>query len=297
MPAVTYPPPPPTISGDFETISRFLNTPTLVQRYLRTVAQNRFIGDVLLPNAVPANGGAVLYEQTESIFPDRAAEAVAPGTRFPTSTVGTGPAAIAAVKKWGLQAIVTDEAVRRLLRNPVDRALTKLVNGVVQQFDTVCLAAIAGASIQTFSVPTAWATSTRILRDILLSKAKILKLNQGYVPDTLVMDDDTFALMMSDTNVTNALRRETTDGPVYTGNLGRIAGLDVLTTPNLPTAGKVYVLDRTQVGGTGNEKPLTSSSIREEDGPSVVEGWVLRAQRIAVPFVQEPNAVVRLDGV
>lgn len=297
MPGLTYPPPAPTISGDFETISRFLNTPTLVQRRLRSLAENRFIGDVILPNAVPAQGGAILYEQTESIFPDRKAESVAPGARYPTSTVGFGPAAIAAVEKWGLDAIVTDEDIRRLNRNPVDRAMTKLTNGVVQQFDSVCLAAINAAPIQSFSVPTAWLTSTRIIRDVQVAKAQITALNQGYVPDTVVMDDATGAIISSDDKILTAMRREATDNIVYTGYLGRLLGLDFFYTPNLPIPGKAYVMDRTQVGGTGNEQPLTGSSIREEDGPKVVEGWVLRAKRIAVPFVQEPNAVVRIDGI
>ena len=46
--AVLYPPAQPSISGDVVTISRFLNNPTLVARRLRTLAEQRFISDVLL---------------------------------------------------------------------------------------------------------------------------------------------------------------------------------------------------------------------------------------------------------
>jgi hypothetical protein len=44
----TYPPAAPTLSGDVETISRFLNSPTLVARRLRTLAEQRYIADTLL---------------------------------------------------------------------------------------------------------------------------------------------------------------------------------------------------------------------------------------------------------
>ena len=43
-----YPPAPPTLSGDILTISRFLNSPALVQRRLRTIAEARFISDAIL---------------------------------------------------------------------------------------------------------------------------------------------------------------------------------------------------------------------------------------------------------
>src|SRR5947209_3947140 len=105
---VTYPAPPPTISGDFETISRFLAQPTLIQRALRTLGEQRFIGDVVLSGRASSSGGAVLYEQNESIFTDRDPESIDPSGDFPRSTVGTGPALISSVKKWGLDVPVSD---------------------------------------------------------------------------------------------------------------------------------------------------------------------------------------------
>jgi hypothetical protein len=295
----TYPPAPPTVTSDgLETISRFLNSPALVQRRLRTLAENRFIADVLLPNRVQASGGAVQYEQNESIFPDRNAESIEPGAKYPLTTLGIGPSLIAAVKKWGLDTTVTDEAIRRLQRNPVDRAFAKLVNGVVKQVDTVALAAVAAAVTQTYAVGTAWSTSTKILRDLLTSRATIVALNQGYEPDLAVVDDLTFAIVASDPTLAGTfMRREDPANPVYTGRFPTVGGLTILPTPNIPVAGRALVLDSTQLGGHADEVPLTSNSIRQEDGPTVVEGWVLRAKRISVPFVQEPASAIWLTGI
>jgi hypothetical protein len=64
----TYPPHAPTLSGDVETINRFLASPTLVSRALRTLAQQRYISDSVLSQRFQVSGGAVLYETGESIF-------------------------------------------------------------------------------------------------------------------------------------------------------------------------------------------------------------------------------------
>jgi hypothetical protein len=45
--AYTYPPAAPSLSGDTETISRFLHNPTLVARRLRTLLEQRYIADTL----------------------------------------------------------------------------------------------------------------------------------------------------------------------------------------------------------------------------------------------------------
>lgn len=290
---ITYPPVAPTISGDVLTINRFLASPTLIQRRLNTLAQQRFIADVILSGRYPAAGGAVLYEQTENIFPTRAAEAVEPGSSFPLTNIGTGPALVSAVRKWGLDSLVTDEAIRRQMFNPVDRALIKLVNGVVKQVDTVALAAINAAAITNFTVATAWATSTRIIKDIAQGVANVRALNLGYDPDTLVVDDNTFVNLMGDTNIINAMRREDSGNAIYTGQFPVIEGLRVLTTPNLPTSGKAYIIDSKLAGGLAEEEPLSGKSIRDEDN----ERWRLRAKRVVVPIVIEPGAICSLSSI
>ena len=87
--AVLYPPVQPTLSGDVLTISRFLNNPTLVARRLRTLAEQRFISDVLLSGRINTTSGSVLYETGESIFSDRAPSSVAPGSEYPLTSIST----------------------------------------------------------------------------------------------------------------------------------------------------------------------------------------------------------------
>lgn len=299
----SYPPVAPTISGDFETISRFLNAPTLVARRLRTLIQQRFIGDVLLSSRVPAEGGAILYEQNEGIYTDRAVEAVSPGSEYPVTTVSNGPAQIAKVVKWGQDSFVTDEAIRRMAFAPVDRALLKLVNTLVKQVDSVCLSLIASSVSQTQAATASWTTSTTtILYDVLAAQATIRALNQGYEPDTLVCDDITYAKLASNSQVIQSARREDGGSPIYTGEFPVIGGLRILPTPNLPAAG-AWVLDSTMLGGIADESlgggyaqvgmGVESKSMREEEE----DKWRLRVRRVFTPYVMEPNSAVKITGI
>lgn len=280
-----------------ETINRFLNSPTVLQRRLRTLAENRFIGDVLLTGRAPSSGGSVLFEQSESIFATRLPEAVEPGASYPSTPIGESLALMAGVKNWGLQSTVTDIAIRRLLMNPVDRALLKLVNSVVRQVDGVTLTAISAAVTQTIAVATPWATSTKILRDVLTARATIVALNQGYDPRICAVDDFIYAILMSDPTIAAGLRREDPSNPIYTGRFPVVGGVTFLPTPNIPIPGTAFLLDADMLGSMVDETPLTSKSIREEDGPSVVEGWVIRAARVVVPIVQEPLAAIKFTNI
>lgn len=289
----TYPPAPPTLSGDVLTINRFLNSPTMLMRALRTLAMNRFIADTLLQARPPVSGGAVLYEQSETIFADRTPKAIEPGAEFPLSTITNGTALLAAVKKWGLDSVVTDEAITRQGWNPVDRGLTKLVNSVVKQVDTVAMTAIAAAVTQTAAAGAVWATSTTLIREITTAVATMRALNQGYEPDTLVVSDIVAANLTANDKTLSLLPRESRDTPIFSGYLTRLLNLDILVTPNLPVATTALVLDRKVLGGMAEEVPLTSRSIREEK----LERWLIRAKRTVVPYVQEPGAIYSITSV
>lgn len=305
---ITYPPAPVTISGDIETINRFLNSPTLITRRLRTLAENRFIADSLLTARYTLQGGAVLYEQNETLYADRPVESVAPGSEYPLTTTGSGPAAVASAQKWGQDTIVTDEAIKRLQIDPVNRAFTKVVNNLVKAIDSLALAAIASAVSQTAAATAAWTpgtANTNPLLDIELAVANIRALNQGYDPDTVVVSDIKYAHLMNNATVLSSFRREDSANPVYTGSLpGPLAGLRVLVSPNLPTAGTALILDSKVLGGMADEDlggPGYSGQIKGIQGKSMrrdeSDGWRLRARRVTVPVVIEPSAGYVITGI
>lgn len=288
-----WPPRPATVSGDFVTISRLLNTPTLIERRLRSITEQRFISDQLLTGRAEPSGGAVQYEQTESIYPNGEVESIEPGGEFPLGTSGQGPSEIAAVKKWGLDGLVPRERVRRERRSPLDRELTKISNGIVKKVDGENLAKIAAAPIQTH-IGSDWtvATADTILRQIAEAVALIDDLNEGFMPTDLVLDGPRYIDLVAKETIRNAI-----EGPdpnvAYTGNLGRIMGLNIMRTNNMPAGFQAMVIDRNVAGGLADEEPLYGTSWWVQE----IESWRLRGGRVTTAFVNEPLAIVQITGV
>src|SRR6266498_452921 len=166
--------PPPTLSGDLLTISRFLSSPTLLQRRLRSYTDLRFVADQVLTQRFRSQGGAVLYEQSEPFVSDRAVEAVGAGSVYPYANLPTGTAAIGAIQKWGQKTLLTDEEIARNFYGgaAVDRSLRKVVNSIIKQVDSIAMSAVFSAVTQTQAAGTAWtAASPTILRNVLQAKA------------------------------------------------------------------------------------------------------------------------------
>jgi hypothetical protein len=303
-----YPPAAPTLSGDVESISRFLNSPTLIARRLRTLAEQRYIADTLLTGRFQVEGGAVLYETGETIFTADSPRAVAPGAEYPLTTAPTGVASVAKTVKWGQDTKITDESIKRQRMQPVQKAMVKLVNQNVKFIDSTALSAIASAITATVAAAASWSTAsaTQILTDVSQAKASILALNQGYDPDTVVLDDATWAYAFAKFTAGGFLPRET-DGinPLITGSFPVIDGMRFLSTPNLPTAGTVLVVDSQMLGGMADEDlggpgyasaggvGVEAKTIRDDED----DLWRLRMRRVTVPIVVEPASGKKITGV
>jgi hypothetical protein len=302
----SFPAAAPTLAGNDLTISRFLQSPALLQRRLRDYRDLRFVSDQILTGRYRSQGGAVLYETAEPFVTDRTVEAVSPGSEYPYANLPVGTASVAAIQKWGQKVLLTDEEIARnsYAGSAIDRALRKVVNSIISQIDSLTMSAIASAVTQTFAVTTAWNAATpTFLRDILRAKAVPTALNLGYNPDTLVVNDTQYAYLMTDTTLTNTWRREATDNPVYTGSVQNVASLNVIVSPAI-AAGSCYVLDSTQLGGMADETDgapgyavsdlaVQVKSIRNDGEDS----WDLQGRRKTVPIIQEPGAAVKLTGL
>jgi hypothetical protein len=303
--AITYPPAAPTLTGDVIAISRFLNTPTAVSRRLRTIAENRFIADVLLTGRI--EGSSVLYETDESIYTSRAPEIVAPGTQYPRALAPTGTAAVANPVKWGEEIPITDEEVGRFRGQAVERNLQKIVNYIVYTVDTTALAVISAAVTQSITAIANWnAGGANIILDLLRAKATIRALNKGYEPNAVACDDFAFAYIMGNLNVLSTMAREAGTTVSMSGDLPVLAGLRIMPTPNLPTAGQAIVVDTTALGAMAYERipspeyqgdPATGIETLTRRDPVGNDSWLVRGRRPVVGIVQEPGAGCKIGGI
>jgi hypothetical protein len=303
----TYPPAAATISGDTVTISRFLNNPTVVARRLRTLLEQRYIADALLTGRFQVSGGAVAYETGEAIGSGENPRAVNPGMEYPLVSPATGTAAIAKTVKWGQDALITDESIKRRQMDPVSRALVKLANQNVAYVDSVALSAVATAVTATAAAPANAATMTaqQWITTVMLAKQNIVALNQGYNADTVVLDDLSWGYAMAAFIASGLTPREATNTPLLTGDFPTILGMRWLATPNVPTAGTALVLDSQTLGGMADED-LGGPGYVKANGQGVEvnsfrEGeqdrWRVRARRVTVPVVVEPAAARKITGL
>ena len=300
----TYPPGAPTVSGQLITVDRLMNSPVIVQRMLRTLVQQRLIGDKLLSGRVDLTGsGTALYEISESIFPDYSAEKVAALMEYALSTDQPGLVGVASTDKWGLAEEIADETVARNRYDVAARKLIKLANRLAFQFDAMVLAAIGSAVTQTQAATATWsgASATPFL-DVLLGVAQSDTLNMGYVIDTLVLSPTYYARLLATPAVLGSLPREG-NSPILTGNTVQFAGLTFLKSTNLPSGVNVMVLDSTQLGSIGYEELGGGYTGGADEVQSKVfrkdanDGFRIQARLVRVPMIQEPGAAVKLTGV
>lgn len=287
---VTYPPPAPTYSGDFRTISRFLNDPAAVQRRIRTMAMQRFVSDRILTGRSAVTGGAIEVEQEDSLFASSDPESRQPGAEYPLSDVGEGEPEVYSVKDWGHATYVTRESILRRRLQPVTRALNKLVNSVVRKVDTANLA-IIDASPHLVQVGADWSNAANNkLAMIENARRAINDTDDGFQADTILIDGTRSSELLLDDTIRPAI---TSTNVVESGVMGRLLGLTILVSPNLPTAGSMWVIDSTALGGIADEEPLQSDSEYEKKR----KRWWLMAERVTTGYVVEPAAAVEVTGV
>ena len=303
MPNV-YAPPAPTVSGDNITVNRLVNSPVLIQRALRTLAQQRLIGDKVLSGSVDLTGtGAVNYEVSEAIMAASLAERIDDLMEYPLSAEPSAVSQMAAAENWGLSTLISDKLVARNRVDIVNRKMIKLANRVAFGFDSLVLSAVASAVTQQSGAGVAWNNSSADpFADITLGAAVVDSLNQGYEVDTVLATPTRWARLIASAKIIERAPRESNDSLLLTGRLARIAGLNIWKTTNMPSGVDVMLLDSRQLGSIGWEDQgggymgsadgVQSKRIRLEEN----DGWKIQARRIGVPIVQEPGAAVKITG-
>lgn len=305
---ITYPPVPATVSGDFITISRFLENPTLVARRLQDILQYRYLSDQLLTARLQVGGGAITYETGEGIFANDNPRTLAPGAEYPLTGIGLGTIALAKTVKYGQDSIITDESIKRQLIDPVSRTLLKMANTQVRYVDTICASAISSAITATQAALAAWATATveQVLKDVASAKAAIIALNQGYDPNVIVVDELTYAYVWAKFLAAGMFPREGGNplGAASGSGFPTLDGITWLPTPNLPVAGAAILMDTGAFGGIADEDlggpgyaSLASGGQVKTMRLDETDGWRVRVRRVFVPVVLEAAAARKITGV
>lgn len=300
--------------GQLLQVDTALKFPVMISRALNQLVYQRFVADRILSrgSSQQVQGGAVVFRRSESIFMDRAVEAVGVRSRWPRSgeTVGSWFASL--VQKRGLEVPVSDEAKRRNDVTELAKAQRKLANSVVKDTDKLAMTAImSDPAVQTYTTAGLWSnTATDKVADIQAARSLINNLDMGYVADTLIINPTQETQLMLDKNIRDALPRETTGGnPLQNGILsGRavpLLGLSQILVTNQIAAGTFIVCSANIVGSIADEAPTPEENYTGYDpgagqAPMFVKTYreeatdetILRGARFPAIWIGEPKAAV-----
>lgn len=299
------------------TVQALLDQPQLLSRELVNLVYKRLIADRLfLPGSSDqVAGGAMRYQELESIYVDNDPEEIAEGADFPftdwTEAIKTAP-----VKQYGFGVRITNLAVRRNQRDMVTRGQRKLANRLVRFIDTKAMAELEGnPGIQTQASAAVWTLAgTDIIAEIAKAQEALETKDNGYAGfegATLVLHSNRRDDLLNNTGLRNALPRETNDGQIRTGMVAPFLGLkEILFTSQItPTA--AIVMDTGIAGTIADETPDPSEQWAaydpgpgfrpvyvkvEKGGRPQVHSEVFAGRWPAIALV-EPPAVVKITGV
>lgn len=295
----------PTLAGQKITVDWLMNNPVVIHRSMRSLAEQRLIGDKLLTGRVDLTGsGSAMFGVSEGIMANRPAERIAPNGEYPLTDDGPEVPATVNTDKWGLSTEIPQELIARNRLDVVQRKMLKLVNRIAFGFDALVLSAIGSAVSQTQPAAAAWNTANADpFLDIMLSGAVADTLNEGYDVNVVALSPTYFARAVAATKIIERMPREGDSSLVVTGRMIQVAGVTFLKSTNLPAGVNVMVADSTQLGSIAIERiggagwTGTPDTIETKLEPMQgVDGYRLYCRKVAVPMVQEPGAAVKLTG-
>lgn len=292
---VAHPLGPPTLSGANITVDTMLNQPTRITRALMDLSQEKFIMDLLFTSRGGISGGAIVYDQqTENeLYPTRDVEQIAPGASFPLVTGDRLTPQVATIEKWGGKFFVTDEARIRNNAAMLQNHIVKLSNALVKQMNVRAVSELDAsitATGQSF-VGREWDTvvvggsgqspsSDFPARDFAHAQRLADEQELGVMLDTVIMNPQE----------AESLRI------VYGADMAAVLadnGINYWLSSPRVTAGSAYFAEYQMVGEVGIEKPLATTTWRDED---TERDWVKSGVSL-VPYITNPYSVFKATGL
>ncbi|WP_315913585.1 hypothetical protein [Arthrobacter sp. lap29] len=297
----TYPYTPSQLAAASATdLLAFIKSPTLLARRMGEIlTAQQFIGNALLQGRFTLQGGAIAVPSNEKIRTDRKAEPVAPGAEYKLTPLSAEQYEIYTGSKEGIATEITDEAVGRSLRQPVDEAMLLLQTELVFNANELALGVITSSVTQTLA-GAAWTTGKQILKDALRAQATVRRLKLGYSIDTVVLNSIQYAEVIPE--LTDLL--PSSDTSAITGNWPTINGLTWIASDDDEISDPLFV-DSRRLGGIARET-IPSPEYRPVGGDTGVEIASIRdpkadktrlqARNPHVPVVTNPLAGIFLTG-
>lgn len=304
MSTYTYPLARPSGTLTAAQIHAILANPRIIGRRMADLTDQKFIADFLLQGRFQAAGGGVFYRSNEG-FGVTGAAGVNPGSEYPKIIVDEGDITAAATTKTGISTVITDEKIAREGQTVLDNGLQRLANSVIQQVDTVAMAVVTSKITDEVASAANWTTTKTIIAGALKARANRDALKRGINLDTVLLNGDDYATVMSIFLDSGLLPKDTVGAnAILTGEIpANLLGFTWVTSPQF-SGSNPLAIDREQLGGMADEDLGGPGWVRA--GETGVEVKAVRkddtdsyepiARRSTVPIVVEPKAGVAITG-
>lgn len=293
-------------SGNQLTINEFVKDPLLIQATVLDVMNQGFLVDSILRNAGTASGGVVGYRSSEPLYADSDVATRAEFAEVPILETSLGTPQTAYVEERAGSIVVSDEMIRRLTIDPIQRQLMKLRNTMVKSWDGTWLNTLLTTSgVNTLTAPTHWASTSANARDDILNAMYLIETafppgtdstqSFGWEADTLVIGKDTKSALIQNTTFSQPyVGNIASESLQYSGKLPQqLFGLDVLVTSRMP-AGYAVVMQRNIAGFIADELPLTVTPTYRDEPRKM---WRADVQRASAMGIDQPTAIAVISGV
>ena len=284
-------------------VHAFLKRPSLVAQRVAELVRGRFIADFLLRGRYDATGGGVAFLVDDSVYSDDDAEIIAPGAEYPLTTVTAGEPSFAPSEKEGQDTLITDEAISRLLMDPVNRSLQRMVNRMVKRVDSKAMAVIGSQVTQTVAAGAAWTTGEQIIEDILVADATLDALDLGVEADVVVLTPLQFAKVAAHFIKVDMVANGLGD-VISSGVIPSVLGKSWVTSSNVVGSDPLLV-DSNLLGGIGSERLASPGYTRVPDALGIEtkiirdeerDQYRPRVRRVGTAVVVEPRAGIAITG-
>lgn len=294
-------------AGTQVTINEFLREPLMIREVVLNMTNRGVLVDAVLRNAGTTPAGLIRYRESSPIYADTDAQTRAEFAEVPIAEVSMGQPRIALVEERALGVVISDEMVRRLNIDMLQRQLLMVRNTMFRSWDRTFLNTIfTHPGVTRLPVTTPWDASTARHRVDLFDAIRLVEEASaddqgadsefGFSADTLIIGRGSRAALFASDEFNRIYMNSpaVTSAPLYTGQLpNQVFGLTVMVSPYVP-AGKAVVMQRNIAGFVADELPLTVSPTYRIEEKKMARADVQRASAVGL---DQPKAICILDGV
>lgn len=284
----------PELAGHTLTVDSALNQPTIIRDRIAELADNQLLlPHFFHPHGGRVEGGAILYTllRYSDLF-STGVEQRAPLTEYPMVSGVDPETRLATVADYGGAVEIAYEEILRNNVSRLDQLTTQLVNEVSVKLDTVALAAVEAADIESVAVDADW--DSLVLQGPEANLTASADRPTAHFAQAQELADlaglgAQFDRLLVHPGQARALRT------AYAGDLTKMlesSGLTMHVNARIP-AGSAYLTVAGQTGTVGFESPLT---VVVTDQPRT-KSKLIQVYVVPAFAVDKPHNTIKLTGL